>query len=909
MNQKFVNLNQLSYKITKHGLKFLVENGIIKVDYKDDEIFVCEKDIKKHEEWERKFSNEYFTVRQLWGFLGVKTIEGKKLTNAYYKNLIKLAEKGIIHIRILRYPLITLNDKDYQNVNQFIRKREIIDILHKYVPTSKFLKMVSIGYSYANDIVNKFNIEKIKFLQGKEMTFYNKKDIESFLKYREKTVGDKIRLNVSDESLLIKEDVCKMLNLNSFNYKKFINEGILQIQEKIGRNIFFTKDKVIVLKNQIEKMDKKLRTEYYTRHEVIQEYGMNVDAIREGIEKIEVPLLVRGISRYLYNRCLYLKKDIIKEYNRRSEKINLYLDKRSLSANVLYRLGVEGIEFSERCKETKLLWFEFLNSKSVLYSGQNNASKAARVLEYFSATKFLSQRLTEKEIFMCSSKELNLMFFNKNTGIYIQKPIYVFLKELDKSEEGIFKNNNFRLSEINSPYKISSKKKRSNDIYSPEEFKKFFDYISNLDFHKERAIRSVKEVINKSVTNNPRRNFYNQYDSVWLYMLIHLNNAWRHWDCTEIPRINFEGTSIVGTIDWLENNQISIEDAKTIVRKLQIKNLKHSKTGSTRYFYCSEQLILPVAYAIVLCEIRSRELNPLSESLIDFRSKNRVVTSYPYNSFFSDFLEANLKFSSLKMNRTFITFSFNIINKYKGSAHELEVLKFLRNHKSIETTNIYIHMSQLDIDFLSKQMFSRDYFGFIADGFADILFGSTQDISERTQQINVMYEKIGKDLKLEGLADTLLYLSKKEDIVRDLIYGLDEDNIHKINNMLNIGGMHSKTMHTQCLLSSEDCVYPNIDNCIGCPFAIYNFYALSAITERILKHIVTLVEGEGLAKYKGDNERNAILFIKDLKLFKEAEKKFGPCIYEFFNMSQKKFENILLKLPSLTRYLPEEREV
>lgn len=68
-----------------------------------------------------------------------------------------------------------MNDKDYQNVNQFIRKREIIDILHKYVPTSKFLKMVSIGYSYANDIVNKFNIEKIKFLQGKEMTFYNKK--------------------------------------------------------------------------------------------------------------------------------------------------------------------------------------------------------------------------------------------------------------------------------------------------------------------------------------------------------------------------------------------------------------------------------------------------------------------------------------------------------------------------------------------------------------------------------------------------------------------------------------------------------------------------------------------------------------------------------------------------------------
>ncbi|MCQ6373469.1 hypothetical protein NPM09_33610, partial [Bacillus cereus] len=91
--------------------------------YKDDYIFVFDKDIIKLEDWVIKFSIEYFTVIQLWGFLGVKTIEGKKLTNAYYKNLIKLAEKGIIHIRILRYPLITLNDKDYQNVNQFIRKR------------------------------------------------------------------------------------------------------------------------------------------------------------------------------------------------------------------------------------------------------------------------------------------------------------------------------------------------------------------------------------------------------------------------------------------------------------------------------------------------------------------------------------------------------------------------------------------------------------------------------------------------------------------------------------------------------------------------------------------------------------------------------------------------------------------
>ena len=45
---------------------------------------------------------------------------------------------------------------------------------------------------------------------------------------------------------------------------------------------------------------------------------------------------------------------------------------------------------------------------------------------------------------------------------------------------------------------------------------------------------------------------------------------------------------------------------------------------------------------------------------------------------------------------------------------------------------MYIYISQRDIDFLSNQIFSRDYFGFIADGFADILFGATQDMAERT---------------------------------------------------------------------------------------------------------------------------------------------------------------------------------
>ncbi|PEY63929.1 hypothetical protein COJ41_28030 [Bacillus thuringiensis] len=908
MEQEYIEWNHLNYKITDKSLRFLVENNIVRTKYKGEKVYIHREDFKKHTKWEGKFTEEYFTLKQFWMYLGLKHLDNKKLSNIYYKNLVSLSESGYIYIRKLKYPLLTLyNQEEYRHAKMYVRKHEIIDILDKYIKIDEFMRKADIGYSHACAVVDSFNIRKIQFMKRKEFTFYNKEDIRNFLMYRSKTVGEKMRLNISDEGLIILKDVLELLDLNVYTYKKFLEKGLLRISQKIGRHIFFSKEDVFSLEKKKKEMDNELRLKYYTRQEILNEFNINVDAIRLSLQTIETPLLVRGLPRYLYNKCLYLKEDIIKEYERRNENLNLYLDRGSIYDNFMYRLNAEDVKFSDLCKRTERLWFKFVRLKSEAYSGSNFVSKNARLLEYLSATKVLTERLLDKELFMYSSKELNLMFFNCNTKERVKKILYIFLREIDQIEGYALHNKMFTISSINSPYKVGGKKKRQPQIYTPEEFMKFFKYISSLDIHKDKAISSVKEVLVKFLRNNSRDVFYSRYDSVWLYTLVHLNNAWRHWDCMEIPRINFDGTSIVDSIEWIQNNEISIEDAKTIIRKIQIKKLKHSKTGANRYFYCSEQLTFPIAYAAVLCEIRTRILNPLSNSLIDFQSKNRVLTSYPYKVFFDAFPGDNLKFSSLKMNRTFITLAYNLFKNYKGSAHELEILKFLRNHKSIETTNIYIHINQQDVNFLSNQIFPRDYFGFIADGFADILFGSTRNIAERTTQINIIYEKIGKDLRLEGIADALLYLAKQENVVMDIIQGLDEDKIQNIYNRLNMGMMYSKTSHVQCLLSSENCMYTERENCIGCPFAIYNFYALSAITERILKHIDFFAGNDVEYRYKGDYERNAILFLRDLKLFKEAEKKFGSSIYEFLGMNKREFEFVLSQLPSVTQYISQTK--
>ncbi|MCE0554169.1 hypothetical protein LQK80_19010 [Bacillus thuringiensis] len=114
------------------------------------------------------------------------------------------------------------------------------------------------------------------------------------MKYRSKTLGEKIRLNISNKDLIILNDVLKLLDLNVYTYKKLLEEGLLKISQKIGRHVFLEKKKFFIKKEK-EEMDKELRLKYYTRQEILNEFNINVDVIRISIQTMEIPLLMRGI--------------------------------------------------------------------------------------------------------------------------------------------------------------------------------------------------------------------------------------------------------------------------------------------------------------------------------------------------------------------------------------------------------------------------------------------------------------------------------------------------------------------------------------------------------------------------------------------------------------------------------------
>src|SRR5699024_904811 len=142
------------------------------------------------------------------------------------------------------------------------------------------------------------------------------------------------------------------------------------------------------------------------------------------------------------------------------------------------------------------------------------------------------------------------------------------------------------------------------------------------------------------------------------------------------------------------------KDAEYIVNQIRVKfSFKHAKNRKRRHFFCSEELVYPLTNAIAICELRIQVISTEESFLIDFYSSDISMLSSTHNVFFKYF-KANIKFSSPKMNRTFISYMNDVIKKKTGR-NPLEISKHIRNHSNFETTNVYIDIPQNHLDYIS----------------------------------------------------------------------------------------------------------------------------------------------------------------------------------------------------------------
>ncbi|MGE6896955.1 hypothetical protein [Priestia flexa] len=368
--------------------------------------------------------------------------------------------------------------------------------------------------------------------------------------------------------------------------------------------------------DQLRAQQQKLKAEYYISDEVQELLGLQYHSSHSKIidARKKVPTVFRGIYpqkriEYIYPKSIV--NEIVQE-NELKEAVTTISDNIDAYEYVLRSLE---INFHNSDLFTCLEWKKFVH-RVLRNNSESIETKHYTIFRYAKCTGIIIDFLAEKEIYEMTSNHINLTLFNENIPFLYQKIFYSFInsiynKLIEKNKKKLFK-----LERIINPYEKEVIPK-DKSIYDYEDYKSLFSFATNLPLHKRKAIEDVKKQMNQTVlTKNgsgkiKRQRTFN-YDSSWLYVLIHLNNAWRHKDVIRFPKIDLNDLSVSNiNLDWLEQNDLSYEDARRIIHQVMRKDLRTTKTNATNHFFCSKDVTLSLATAAVICELRRAATTPL----------------------------------------------------------------------------------------------------------------------------------------------------------------------------------------------------------------------------------------------------------------------------------------------------------
>ncbi|WP_066298144.1 hypothetical protein [Bacillus sp. FJAT-29937] len=773
------------------------------------------------------------------------------------------------------------------------------DVLFLLEKQQKLYKTITSNYYAGEDLKKKFKVTPSKFQSYPIPLLARIKELKTLTVYYKKDEVVNI-LNQSNNFVSLTE-LKKLLSLRQENVTKALVENHINV---IGHP--FRKHLKGVTLSDSDKL-LKIQTEQYSSYQEMyypaskkKELGLsNNDLTKMGIP---IPALIK-IKIFIGEAFVYPKKEVddlvqerIQELVQQLPNLGKMRDKhqkqslfelKNIRDNLrdkiktifkhtndpyqafLNLLDIQRIKFTSNGQLTGKYWNKFVKEK-LLTTKASNQTVNNRIISYISITELLVEFTNAKELFSYTAKELNLGIFNQNIYQTYQETIYGFINKVNNSLPYSY----IKIENINNPHERARNKRNNKEqkIYSPSQYIELLNYVTDIPLHKELAIKDVEANINSAGTHKC-------YDSAWLYVLLHMNNGWRSTDVKVFPRIPLYDLSI-NNIDDFKNKELSNEEAKRIIQMVKVKSTTfiHSKNKKRRHFFCSEELTLPLANAIVICELRVRQTNPISDTLIDFNNERNTMKPVTHKAFFAQY-NTDFKFGSLVMNRTFITLMEDVVKK-KFNRNSLEILKHIRNHSDIATTNIYVDIPKEHFDFISKQLFDLGYFGYTYDAMATILLeGNVDNQEERTRNSLHVKEVFGDIYKLETLAGYINLIEKERYSIKQYLENLNEMELREKFDLVNLGLLPSKEENYQCIYGK--CIFEERD-CNKCPLSIPHFYAISQICKRVSKTIKSFEILFTNTSYEGEKTRLANLLYSDLLLLKSAKDRFGEQVIDDF---------------------------
>ncbi|MDV6039300.1 hypothetical protein N7X28_22815 [Bacillus sp. SM-B1] len=710
--------------------------------------------------------------------------------------------------------------------------------------------------------------------------------LEEIANYSTPSINDKIKTIISEKDLIIQLDYSK----KQFDEN---NEHFRILKLEYGNlNYYLLEDCSNLLKKLCEEQNNLLGLNY-THVEAIAKVPSTV--LYKNREKVQIPPHLR-FGRLKKLKYVYPKKviDIYLKSLEFSDLIERYkneLEYNTLPDKIFLKVVKElDLNFLDLVKETETAWHNFA-SKKLLSSNGNIKTIKKLFVRFIKITELLQSKLISKEIMDMTSNEINFVFLNNKVPSTYKEVLYSFFNHLLLR----FSNCKYLVSELNNPYVEKNERlansKHNKKIYSINEFLTLLDYVKDIQRHKDNALSEYKK--------KPMCETKGNYESIWLYVMLHLNNGWRSTDFIEkIPRIPL--SIPVQDYKSFENYNLTLEESTKIIWELtsNLMNVYHNKNGKRAFFFISEDMIVPVANAIVLCELKAQLINSKRNNLIDLGNSNELNTSM-HDKFFKTFPINNFKFKSLMANSTFITF-VNSILKQKTNRNPLEITKFIRNHDSLDTTNRYVHVNEEHLNKISKQLFDKGYFGYTYDYLKQIVIGESQNNSMENNEKNLLATVFGDIYKIENLSIMLNAIEEQKKPLYEFVKSLSQEQQREVLDLINMNQLPAKESFWQCILG--DCLYLD-RKCNSCPFAIPHFYVLTK-TVHNLNNLIPKLEQIQNISYKGERVRLANLLYKNLSLISTAKKQFGENVLSsFLGKDYSDFLNNIRSLDSISENL------
>lgn len=781
------------------------------------------------------------------------------------KGFMNFVESGYLQIKTMNKGTVTTTNFKTSELD------ELVDLLSNYISLKDVYEKYDLNYEAVNSLEKQFNIQRLKI--SKYSNYFRIEDAEKYF---------------STENYCWIDDLTSMFKTTKTVINKLRAEEKLDTIKLRGKVHFF-RDQI----TQITKEMEKVRNNYYTLEEALS--VLNATEIPESIKRYETSTLWKlalevGSSKV---KTAYSIKDIQEEKEIREKRFfvqQAYENDPLETFETLVKL--EGIEFSSKSEFTKYLWFNYVKNK--LSKTRSNKKTLKRMIKALvDSTKYLSDFVIKKELYSFTSNDINLYLINKDKPYSCRVHLYSFLIEFEKevklqTSKSKTRKTTYNVKKLINPYKDYEEQKIKKETYSYEEYDAIYNYAKDMK-HKQRAIEDAENILN-GVGNAVR------YSSAWLFVLIHLSNALRHTDVEMIPKINLKRVGIHSLNDIKQRN-LTIKESEIIVDQLREKVLNINKTGTTNRFYCADDLLIPMATALVICTLVAEKTTTIdNDYIINLGEKTRSFHyQKAHKAFFEEFnvLGDKFEFKSLKMNRTILVMIYMILLKKGRGGAALRTAQRLRAHKDFETTNLYIQLSQEDVDKLCESLFKRKHFGFITDLLATILIGNNENRDERTKEIVAINGTFGGVQKIEASTGFINKTMADRQLVADRIFNMGIDKATELLFDLNANLLPSREENIQCIVSSEGCLKRGLD-CKSCQYAVPNFYAIASLIESIKTTIKDFIEDYDPESSEVEKTHLMNSLYIEMDNFERAVQKFGKEeVFRFFEGGEQEYNELL----------------